>query len=308
MGPLDFEEFLWALGEKPLADLIRNSRESLTPLPDAFHKKAARLFREYMLVGGMPRAVQRYVDSHDLQAVDAIKRDILALYRKDIARYAKGYETRVFSLFDSLPSLLSNHEKRFSPGAVEAGSRTEDYSDALFWLSYARITNNCYNATDPHAGLELYKNRPTFKCYMADTGLLVTQSFANAPMTGNGLYRDILLGKIEVNEGMLVKNVVAQQLRATGRRLFFYSRQSREDAASRVEIDFLIVAGYPGAAMHARVSPVEVKSRNRYKTTSLDKFKARLASRIGTEYVLHPRGLAVDGDRVFLPLYMCWCL
>ncbi len=308
LDPLDFEEFLWALGEKPLADMIRWSFEALEPLPDAFHRRALRLFREYMLVGGMPRAVQRYVDSHDLQAVDKIKRDVLSLYRKDIARYAKGYETKVFALFDAIPSLLSTHEKKFSPSVVSEGSRTQEYSDSIFWLSDARIVNCCYNSTDPHVGLKLYEERPSFKCYMADTGLLVTQSFSDTRVTSNELYRDILFGKLEVNEGMLVENVVAQQLRASGHRLFFYSRASRENASERMEIDFLTVAGYPNAAMRSRVSPIEVKSRSRYKTVSLDKFKAKFGSRVGIEYVLHPKELRVEGDRRFLPLYMSWCL
>ena len=171
----------------------------------------------------------------------------------------------------------------------------------------ARIVNCCYNSTDPHVGLKLYEERPSFKCYMADTGLLVTQSFSDTRVTSNELYRDILFGKLEVNEGMLVENVVAQQLRASGHRLFFYSRASRENASERMEIDFLTVAGYPNAAMRSRVSPIEVKSRSRYKTVSLDKFKAKFGSRVGIEYVLHPKELRVEGDRRFLPLYMSWC-
>ena len=256
----------------------------------------------------MPRAVQRYVDSHDLQAVDEIKRDILSLYRKDIARYARGYESRVVGLFDAIPSLLSTHEKRFRPGSVQNGARTDDYANAVFWLSDARIVNVCYNSTDPHVGLGMYEDRPTFKCYMADTGLLVSHAFADSTVTENALYRDILLGKLEINEGMLTENVVAQQLRAKGRRLYFYSRANRQDASSRMEIDFLIVGEYPDAAFKARVSPIEVKSANRYKTVSLDKFKAKFTSRVGTEYVLHPKNLRVEGHRVYLPLYMAHLL
>lgn len=308
LEPLDFEEFLCALGENQLASAIAMSYKSLNPLPAPFHQRAMRLFREYMLVGGMPRAVQRYVDTHDLQAVDEIKRDILSLYRKDIARYARGYEAHVVSLFDALPSLLSAHEKRFKPGAVVNGARTDDFTNSIFWLSDARIVNTCYNSTDPHVGLGLYEDRPTLKCYMADTGLLVSHAFADSRVTENSLYRDILLGKLEINEGMLVENVVAQQLKAKGHRLYFYSRTSREDASARMEIDFLIVAGFCDAAFRARISPIEVKSTSRYRTVSLNKFKDKFGSRVGTEFVLHPKELRVDGNRVYLPLYMAHCL
>jgi len=179
-----------------------------------------------------------------------------------------------------------------------------DYEDAFFWLSDAHITNDCFNSTDPNVGLKINEDRTTVKCYMADTGLLVTHALAASSTTPESIYRDILLGKIGLNEGMLTENLIAQQLRARGHELFFYSSYSREDALSRAEIDFLIVAGYANAAMRARVSPIEVKSSKRYSTASLDKFKARFGKNIGTQYLICPKELSVNEDRVTLPLYM----
>ena len=307
MFPMDFEEFLWAKGETLLADAIRESfaaRRALSPLLD---NKAERLFREYMLVGGMPQAVAAYVESSDMGKVDRVKRQILRLYEQDVEKYGGADRDRVKRVFDEIPGQLSKHEKKFVLADVDDHARSRDYQDAFFWLDESYLVNRCVNATDPHVGLRLHQEGATMKCYMGDTGLLVTQVFADRAYTSNELYRDVLFGRLEVNEGMLVENVVAQQLRASGHRLFFYSRYSRE-SADRMEIDFLLVGEYENAAMKARVCPVEVKSTKRYTTVSLDKFKTKFDKRVGTQYVLNPRPMRVDGDRLYLPLYMAHCL
>jgi predicted AAA+ superfamily ATPase len=139
---------------------------------------------------------------------------------------------------------------------------------------------------------------------MADTGLLVAHAFADADATSDGVYRDILLGKININEGMMVENVMAQQLHARGHKLYFYTSYDKSDASMRMEIDFLITAGYSNAAMKQRVSPIEVKSTSRYSIVSLKKFKAKFSKRVGIMYVLHPKQLKVEGDYIYLPLYM----
>jgi len=304
LNPFDFEEFLWALGEAPLADAITDSFASMKPLPPSLHRKAMRLFREYMLVGGMPQAVQEYANSRSFEAVDEIKRSILALYRNDIAKHAGRAVRRVGSVFDNVAGQLTKHEKRFNVSSLGKNARMRDFEDAFFWLSDAFITNDCFNSTDPSIGLKICEDRATVKCYMADTGLLVTHALATAETTPEGIYRDILLERIGLNEGMLTENVVAQQLRTHGHELFFYSRSDREDASSNIEIDFLIVAGYADAAMRARVSPVEVKSSQRFGTASLSKFKEKFGKNVGTEYIVCPKELIVEKDRIVLPLYM----
>ncbi|WP_317643637.1 ATP-binding protein [Bombiscardovia apis] len=310
LNPLDFEEFLWALGEEPLASAIQDSFHELQPLPAAIHRKASQLLREYMLVGGMPKPVADYAATHDFAQVDRSKRRILDLYRNDVARFARGYEAKVTSVFDRIPEQLSKHEKRFNLASLSKDARMRDYDEAFFWLSDACITNNCYRAADPHVGLRMEEDRATLKCYMADTGLLVSQAFpaGRGENAANEIYREILFGQLNVNEGMLAENLVAQQLRAAGYDLFFYSSNNRSKAEQTMEIDFLLPAPYAQAKAKLRVSPVEVKSTSRYGSKSLDKFKARFAKRVGTQYVIHPKELSQAGDRVYLPLYMAHCL
>ncbi|MCL2530349.1 MAG: AAA family ATPase [Coriobacteriia bacterium] len=308
LNPFDFEEFLWAMGEEPLGEAIADSFTHMKALPASLHRKAMRLFREYMLVGGMPQAVQKYADTRNFEEVDEIKRGILTLYRNDIAKHAGTAVRRVTSIFDNLAGQLSKKEKRFNVASLGKNARMRDYEDAFFWLSDAHITNGCFNSTDPNVGLKINEDRTTVKCYMADTGLLVTHALAVSSATPESIYRDILLGKIGLNEGMITENLIAQQLRARGHELFFYSSYSREDALSTVEIDFLTVAGYADAAMRARVCPIEVKSSKRYSTASLDKFKERFGKNIGTQYIVCPKELSVSENRVTLPLYMAGLL
>ena len=308
LNPMDFDEFLWALGEKPLSTLIADSFKKRRPLPDSLHRKAMRLFREYMLVGGMPQAVSKYVETHDFSKVDNVKRNILRLYRQDISKHGGSDRIRITRIFDNLVGQLSKKEKKFNITSLGKEAKTRDYEDAFFWLSDAFITNDCFNSTDPSVGLSISEDHSTVKCYAADTGLLTTLALADSEQTGSNLYRDILLERIEINEGMLAENVVAQLLRANGHRLFFYSRSDRDDPSNRMEIDFLIVEPYENAAMKYRVSPIEVKSSKRYRTVSLDKFKAKFDKKVGTRYVLHPKPLVVENDVVKLPIYMAGLL
>lgn len=308
MEPLDFEEFLWAMDEELLADAIRGAFEKTQALPDALHKRAMRLWREYLLVGGMPQAVSKYLETRDFGEVDIVKRDILGLYRDDIGKFANGDARRVRGIFEQIPGQLSKHEKKFTLAAVDKSARSREYDSAFFWLDDARMVNTCRNATDPTVGLALYEDGASFKCYMADTGLLVSQVFADRETTPDDVYRAVLFGKLSLNEGMLVENAVAQQLKASGKRLFFFSRYEKGNAEKTMEIDFLIVREYEDAALRPRVSPVEVKSTKAYRTSSLDKFEKRYSGRLGRSYVLHPRQVAAEGNRAYLPLYMCWCL
>jgi len=300
LNPFDFEEFLVALDETPLVAVMQQAARTLTPLPNAIHRKCMGLFREYMLVGGMPQAVAKYQETRNFGDVDRIKRGILALYRKDVGRFARGYESKVVSIFDDIPAQLSKHEKKFTLASLGKNARLRTYEDAFFWLEDARVANICFNAIDPHVGLGLYRERPTFKCYMADTGLLVSQAFSDKKATSQQIYRDILFDKLEVNEGMFMENIVAQSLKAAGHALYFFSRNNREDSSETMEIDFLITCG----DTKSKICPIEVKSTKRYALSSLDKFAKKYGSRIGNHYVLHTKNLSTEGNRVYLPLYL----
>jgi predicted AAA+ superfamily ATPase len=297
MQPLDFEEFLWAKGDTTSVDLARQLFEQKKPVGQAMHRVFMREFRSYMLVGGMPQAVLEYVSSGDFEAVDRIKRNILRLYRNDVAKFGKTYKSKIISIFEEVPEQLTKKEKKFSLAAISSNARYREYEDAFLWLSDAGIINPCFNSTDPGIGLKMNSERNTLKCYMADTGLLVSQALGENEFTGNEIYKSILLGKLGINEGMFAENIVAQMLVATGKSLFFYSKNDREDSSNTMEIDFLI-------SRDRKISPVEVKSSVYKGHHSLDKFKEKFSGRIGTQYVLHTSDLKIEGDVHYLPLYM----
>jgi len=300
LNSLDFEEFLHALGYAQLADLLSQTITTLEPLPQGLHQKAMEHFREYMIVGGMPQAVSKYIETKDFGQVDSTKRMILDLYRNDIIRYGGEEEGRITAIFDQIPAQLAKKEKKFTISSLGEQARIRRYEEAFFWLRDSKIVNISHNATDPNVGLSLSLDHTSFKCFMADTGLLVTQAFADKESTSHEVYRAILFDRLGINEGMLMENIVAQQLHASGHRLFFYSRARKEDTAA-TEIDFLIQRM---KGLKPRISPIEVKSSKRYKTASLDRFSTSFSKRLGKQYVLHTGNLEIEGERILTPLYL----
>ena len=301
MHPMDFEEFLWAMGDEMLMPYIQTQFEKKHPMGD-FHRRAINLFRQYMIVGGMPQAVLSYIETHDFEKVDYVKRQILKLYWNDIKKYAEGTENRVTSIYDEIPSQLQKHEKKFRLSALKEEARMRDYESAFFWLSDARIINCCYNATEPSIGLRLNEERTTLKCYMGDTGLLISHAFDAHGIVNQEIYQKLMFGKLEINEGMLVENIVAQMLTASGHKLFFYSRYDEKNAENRMEIDFLIQK--PIITSRHNISPIEVKSSNRYTLTSLKKCINKYSNYLSTPYVLHYTDLKIENGITYLPIYM----
>lgn len=301
MYPMDFEEFLWAMGDEMIMPYIRSQFEKKKPM-GAFHRRAMDYFRRYMIVGGMPQAVKKYIETRDFVKVDEVKRDILALYRNDIKKYADNQETNVSAIFEEIPGQLQKHEKTFRLSALREDARMRDYSQAFFWLSDAKVINCCYNSTEPSIGLKLNEDRTTLKCYLNDTGLLISHAFDERGIVTEDLYRKLMFDKLEVNQGMLVENIVSQMLKASGHNLFFFSNSSRASAEDRMEIDFLI-AKQTTTSRH-NISPIEVKSGARYALTSLTKCMTKYAKDLSTPYVLHDKDLKIEDGIVFLPLYM----
>ena len=301
MFPMDFEEFLWAMGDEMLMPYIRLRFDKRLPM-EAFHRRAMDYFRQYLIVGGMPQAVLKYVETRDFEKVDEVKRDILALYRNDIHKYADNQETKVAAIFEEIPGQLQKHEKKFVLSALQSEARMRDYSQAFFWLSDAKIINCCYNSTAPSIGLKLNEERTTLKCYMGDTGLLISHAFDERGIVSADLYRKLMFDKLEVNEGMLVENIVAQMLRAAGHKLYFFSNSSRTSAEDRMEIDFLIAK--PITTSRHNISPIEVKSGQRYTLNSLRKCIAKYGSQLSTPYVLHDKDVKIEDGIVYLPIYM----
>lgn len=301
MYPMDFEEFLWALDNDTLTPLVKTCYEHKRELGQAMHRKAMDYFRQYMIVGGMPQAVRTYIETKDFSAVDQVKRDILTLYRNDIRKHSDGNELEVEAIFDEIPAQLSKHEKKFKLSDIDAGARSRTYKQPFFWLADAMITNNAYNSTEPNIGLKLNMERKTMKCYLLDTGLLISHSFDENGIVSEEIYKKLLFDKLSVNSGMLMENIVAQMLTASGHKLYFYSKASSE-AASRMEIDFLIAKSK--ITNKHNISPIEVKSGDRYTLTSLRKFRVKYSEQTNVPYVLHTKDFKEEDGIVYLPLYM----
>lgn len=302
MYPMDFEEFLWALGNDTLIPTARDCFEKKRPMGQVLHRKAMDYFRQYMIVGGMPQAVSLYAEAKDFEAVDRVKRDILTLYRQDIMKHSDGNEFEIEAVFDEVPAQLSKHEKKFKIGDLKKGARSRDYKQSFFWLTDAMFVNPCFNSTEPNIGLKLNMERKTLKCYMADTGLLVSHAFDENGIVSEEIYKKLLFDKLSINSGMLMENIVSQMLVTAGHKLYFFSKNSRENAADRMEIDFLI-AKSKVTGKH-NISPIEVKSGERYTLSSLNKFRKKYAKQTATPYVLHTKDLKEEDGVMYLPLYM----
>ncbi|MCF0220704.1 MAG: ATP-binding protein [Fibrobacter sp.] len=309
MYPLTFEEYLWADGDEVTYPLIKSCFEKKVPLGPALHRKVLNRFREYMLVGGMPQAVNAFMEAKDFAKADRAKREILNLYRNDVTKFAKGVKARVLAVFDKIPAQLSKKEKRYKFSMLGSNARYRSYENAFVWLNEAMIVNSCFNATDPRVGLALSADVSTQKCYMADTGLLVTQTFMDKSYTSNELYRAILFDKLDVNEGMIMENVVAQMLRSSGHNLYFYSRSDSANKKNNMEIDFLVKKM---VGLKEKICPMEVKSGSYKQHVSLDKFWGKFKKDLSTPYILYTKDLEVRksdyGPIVHLPLYMAGLL
>ncbi|MDR2267164.1 MAG: AAA family ATPase [Christensenellaceae bacterium] len=295
--PLDFEEFLWAMSDVTTVPFLKRCFDNLTPLGQALHRKVLNSFRQYMLVGGMPQAVLEYVKTKDFARTDNIKRMILNLYREDVIKFAKGYQSKVLAIFDEIPAQLSKKEKRFMLASIDKNARMRTYEDSFVWLATAMVINACLNSNDPSVGLALNRDTTTFKCYFADTGLLVTQVFKDSDYTDNQLYKAVLLDQLGVNEGMLIENIVAQSLRASGHMLYFYSSADHRNRENNIEIDFMI-------KRQSKICPIEVKSAGYINHISLSKFIRKFKPKIGQPYILYTKDILVTDEAIHLPLYM----
>lgn len=306
MYPMDFEEFLWAKGEDLIIPIIRNCFEEKKPLGQALHRKIMTLFREYVIIGGMPQVVKEYIESGDFETADLVKRDILTLYREDIQKYASGYEKKVESIFDEIPAQLSKHEKKFTLSSLGKGSRFRDYENSFLWLQDSMIANVCFNSTEPNIGLKLNRDNSSYKVYMGDTGLLISHAFDENGIVSEEIYKKLLFGKLEVNEGMIFENIVSQMLVANGHNLYFYSNSSRTDKDSRMEIDFLVAKSK--ITNRHNISPIEVKSGKNYTLSSLNKFRKKYSEQTNEAFVLHTADLYIKDEITFLPVYMAICM
>ena len=306
MYPIDFEEFMVYMDEQLLMEYISDCYKKRIPLDQKLHAKAMHLFKEYILVGGMPQAVVAFKkNGRDFVAADTEKRDILELYRDDIKKAAKRYNSRVSAIFENIPAYLSTHEKRIVLSQIEEGAVFDRYEDPLFWLNDSMICNLCYKCNDPNVGLALNKNESYVKCYMGDTGLLVSLAFSENEIMDNQLYKQIMDGKLSLNEGMLYENVIAQMITTAGKKLYFYTRYNVEKHRNDIEIDFLLSND---SKVNYRINPIEVKSSKNYTTNSLGRFKDLFGKKIENQMIIHPKNFSEESGLVRIPPYMLCCV
>lgn len=302
MKPMDFEEFLWAMGNVTLMDYIRECFSKKKELGQALHRKAMDYFKEYMIVGGMPQAVLEYRETRDFERTDKVKRNILRLYREDIRKHADELNLKVEQIFDLIPSQLQKHEKKFNISNLEENARYRSFEGAFYWLTDACLVNIAYNTTEPNIGLGQRIDNNSLKCYMFDTGLLLSMTFNEKNIINEEIYKKILFDKLTFNEGMILENVVSQMLVSAGRRLYFFSRNDRENSNETMEIDFLI-SDNKITSKH-NIIPIEVKSGERYTFASLSKLVSKYNDYLGKAIIIHTKDLKEDEGILYIPVYM----
>ncbi len=294
MYPMDYEEFLWALGDKTTANLLRGLFERRKSVGESMNRKLMRDFRLYMLIGGMPQAVDEYLRTNNCKMVDAVKRDILNLYEDDFRKIdATG---KISLLFDSIPAELNKNASRYQVSSVLANERADSILELIAEMKDSKTVIAAYHANDPNAGMSSQKDLGRFKLFLADTGLFTTLVFKDKDFTENIIYEKLLNDRLSVNLGYLYENVVAQMLTANGYELFYYTFQN-EKTRRNYEIDFLL-------PKKNKICPIEVKSSG-YKThASLDKFSEKYSDRILDKYLIYTKDLQKDKDILMLPVYM----
>jgi len=293
MYPMDYEEFRWALGDTASLPLFKQQFDAKMSSGDWVTRDKMHELRLYMLVGGMPQAVNTYLDTNNLSLVDQTKREIIELYLDDFQKIdSTGNAER---LFKNIPAQLSNNTSRYQPYTV-IGQQTEiKMAELLQALEQSKTVNFCYHCTDPNVGMSLNKDTSRYKMFVADTGLFVTLCFWDKEYTENVIYSKLLHDKLEANLGYLYENLIAQMLTAAGNQLFYYTFP--KDEKHNYEIDFLLSRGN-------KLAPIEVKSSG-YKThKSLDEFCKKYSARVGNRYLIYTKDLQKDGEVQMVPVYM----
>lgn len=294
MYPMDFEEFLWAIGDEFSIETIKILLEKKRPAGNAIHRNLMRIFRLYMLIGGMPQAVETYLEKNNLQEVDEIKREIVDLYEEDFTKIdASGLAG---DIYDAIPANLSSNASRYILSNAREGTRSERVRDLLPDILSSYTVNIAYHANNPAVGMALEKDVGRYKLFTSDVGLFVTLAFRDKNYVENIIYNKLLSDKLEANLGYVYENAVAQMLVAKGNNLFYYTI-GNNSSNHLYEIDFLISTGN-------KICPIEVKSGNYRCHKSLDQFCDKFRSRIGNKYLVHTKDYKWENGINYIPVYM----
>ena len=298
MYPMDYEEFLWALGDSATMTVLRRAFDAGVSLGEQVNRKMLRDFRLYMLVGGMPQVVNEYIETNNFKKVDAIKRDILNLYEDDFKKIDPT--GKVSLLFDAIPAQLNKNASRYQVSSVLQGTRADSVLEFIAELKDSRTVLVSYHSNDPNAGMSNHKDLSKFKLYLCDTGLFATLMFKDRDFTENDIYQKLLSDKLGANLGYLYENMVAQMLVANGNELFYHSFMNKS-SRHNYEVDFLL-------ARKNKICPIEVKSSGYKAHASLDAFGRKFSGRILQRYLIYTKDVRKEEDIVCLPVYMAGML
>lgn len=293
MYPMDYEEFRWALGDKATVPLLRQFYEKRLPLDQAL-RKSMRDFRLYMLVGGMPQAVNEYLDTNNMSRVDKVKRGIIDLYIEDFGKIDSS--GRAARLFQAIPSELSKNASRYQVASVLSDSERKNLDEVLEKMRDSMTVNFAYHSDDPNVGLVLNCDMDQYKMFVGDTGLFVTLAFWDKDVTENVIYQKLLSDKLSANLGYVYENIVAQILTAAGNKLFYHTWPT-ESGKHNYEVDFILSRG-------AKIWPLEVKSSGYKSHASLDAFCEKFSERVGERFLVYTKDLRKDGATTLLPVMM----
>lgn len=295
LNPMDYEEFKWALDDTATIPQLRMLFDKKMSIGDAVTRKLMRDFRVYMVVGGMPQAVSEYLDNHNLQEVDRVKRGIIQLYEDDF--YKIDPSGRISSLFDAIPAQLNSNASRYQvTSAIGDNADSEKILQLISELRESRTINMAYHANDPGVGMSLSIDISKYKMYVADTGLFITLAFKDKDFTENIIYQKLMSDKLDANLGYVYENMVAQMLTASGNKLFYYTFPT-ETGKHNYEIDFLLSRGN-------KICPIEVKSSGYKRHASLDAFCQKFSSRVLQRYLIYTKDFQKDEQTLFLPVYL----
>lgn len=290
--PMDYEEFRWALGDESTMPLLGSFYERHLPLGSA-HRAKMRELRLYMLVGGMPQAVNAYLETNNLSIVDEVKRGIIKLYQDDFQKLDSS--GRLETLFMEIPSQLSQNTNRYRPYSAIGEVNSDKMIEFLRSLEDSKTVLISYHSNDPNVGMSLTKDISKYKLFCADTGLFVTLAFWDKDFTENIIYQKLLSDKLSANLGYIYENLVAQMLSASGNKLFYYTWP--KDSTHNYEIDFLVSRG-------SKLHPIEVKSSGYRRHASLDAFCLKYSGLVDKRYLIYTKDFCKDGETILLPVYM----
>ena len=294
MYPMDFEEFLWAIGDEISAETIKHILQNKKSAGNAMHRNLMRIFRLYMLIGGMPQAIETYIEKNNLQLVDETKREIVDLYEEDFIKIdGSGLAG---DIYDAIPANLRGNASRYILSSAREGTRSEQMRELIPDMLSSYTVNIAYHANNPGIGMALEKDAGRYKLFTSDVGLFVTLAFKDKKYTENVIYNKLLSDKLEANLGYVYENVVAQMLTAKGNNLFYYTMES-ETSNHLYEIDFLTSTG-------DKICPLEVKSGNYRCHKSLDVFCGKFSRRVRDKYVVHTKDYKWENGINYIPVYM----